>query len=300
MINWFVVVGDQEKGPFTSAQLKQLAAEGKLNPQHRLRREDLENVVNAAQVRGLFGSPVAPSSTPQQPPQSTPVASPASQTAISPRSSQAGPHSGTAARPSSPTVREWYLERFGKLSIAVQVVLWMLGGYLWIPAFALLSGVDLGRLKYPVWAWVGLFALVFVTALGNSTGSPAGGSSLSDRELLEAGSMAKEVVKQHLKFPLEADFPWGLPETASVQAFPGLAIVSGTVASKNAFGVRGNIKWVALMHKHDPRGRKYDPSAWKCYGLMMNGEAMAVDPAPEKYEGAAVLLGLAYSQRFGR
>lgn len=51
---WIVKRAGVEKGPFTSAQLKSLAAKGKLKPDDQVRKDSGENFYNANQVTGLF------------------------------------------------------------------------------------------------------------------------------------------------------------------------------------------------------------------------------------------------------
>ena len=53
-LNWFIVKSDREWGPYTSAQLKQLAATGQLKSGHLVRRSDRATPVLAGKVQGLF------------------------------------------------------------------------------------------------------------------------------------------------------------------------------------------------------------------------------------------------------
>lgn len=52
--DWYIVKPDRELGPYTGAQMKQLAAAGQLDPSHLVRRADREEPIRASQVRGLF------------------------------------------------------------------------------------------------------------------------------------------------------------------------------------------------------------------------------------------------------
>jgi hypothetical protein len=52
--SWFVRRGDQEKGPFSSSKLRQLAASGRLRPEDAIRKDGHQEWVNASAVRGLF------------------------------------------------------------------------------------------------------------------------------------------------------------------------------------------------------------------------------------------------------
>lgn len=53
-VHWFYKLGNQEIGPLTSQQLKQLADEKRLNPGDPVRRETDERWVPASSVKGLF------------------------------------------------------------------------------------------------------------------------------------------------------------------------------------------------------------------------------------------------------
>ena len=56
MAKWFCVIDGKQVGPIEPAQLKQLADEGNLNPQHKIRREDMPQWTEARQVKGLFAN----------------------------------------------------------------------------------------------------------------------------------------------------------------------------------------------------------------------------------------------------
>jgi hypothetical protein len=53
---WFSKMVDVEVGPLTSSQLIELAREGKLHPDHLVRRSDSDKWATAARVRGLFNT----------------------------------------------------------------------------------------------------------------------------------------------------------------------------------------------------------------------------------------------------
>lgn len=72
---WFVVRGGNEEGPYTGQQLKQMAASGKLRPNDKIRRSDVETARPASAVRGLFpegeaAGPTQPKSSDADQPQS--------------------------------------------------------------------------------------------------------------------------------------------------------------------------------------------------------------------------------------
>lgn len=54
MANWYVIRGDQERGPFNDSQLKDFAASGKLKPEHQLRRDGSTSVRAAKEIKELF------------------------------------------------------------------------------------------------------------------------------------------------------------------------------------------------------------------------------------------------------
>ena len=54
--DWYVRVGNAERGPILSDRLKQLAVEGKLTPDTLVKKGPSGNWVSANQVKGLFGT----------------------------------------------------------------------------------------------------------------------------------------------------------------------------------------------------------------------------------------------------
>src|SRR3954467_6718883 len=60
MAEWYVKRGGRTHGPFSSAQLKQLAAQSKIDPSTQIRRGADAQWTTADHVRGLFAAaPVA-------------------------------------------------------------------------------------------------------------------------------------------------------------------------------------------------------------------------------------------------
>lgn len=57
--NWFYETNGQQTGPVTVKQLRQLAANGQLQPNDRVRKEDMDRWVRARAVRGLFAAPTS-------------------------------------------------------------------------------------------------------------------------------------------------------------------------------------------------------------------------------------------------
>jgi uncharacterized protein (TIGR03066 family) len=56
--NWYVARNKQKSGPYSSAQLKRMAASGQLGPEDMILREGQKQWVTAGTVRGLFPEPV--------------------------------------------------------------------------------------------------------------------------------------------------------------------------------------------------------------------------------------------------
>ena len=61
---WLIRRGDQTKGPFGAADLKQLAAAGRLLPTDLVQREGGQDWVPAARVKGLLSTPAGPAGGP--------------------------------------------------------------------------------------------------------------------------------------------------------------------------------------------------------------------------------------------
>ncbi len=74
-IHWFIVRDGKEHGPFSGQQLKEMAATGKLQPDDKVRRDDMQAASKASAIKGLFASvevtpakPPAPTSSETPPP----------------------------------------------------------------------------------------------------------------------------------------------------------------------------------------------------------------------------------------
>ena len=65
--NWFIVKPDRELGPYTSAQMKQLASSGQLKTENLLRKADQTTPVAAGNLQELFPQVQAPD-RPETPP----------------------------------------------------------------------------------------------------------------------------------------------------------------------------------------------------------------------------------------
>ncbi len=54
IVQWFITANGREQGPFTPAQLKSFADQGRLRPDMLVRRQDMTTPVPAGQVKGLL------------------------------------------------------------------------------------------------------------------------------------------------------------------------------------------------------------------------------------------------------
>src|SRR5262249_14642083 len=61
--DWYCEINGQQHGPFTSAQLRQLAVKGNLQPSHPVWKEGMQKTVLARTVKGLFDAPTAEAGT---------------------------------------------------------------------------------------------------------------------------------------------------------------------------------------------------------------------------------------------
>lgn len=85
----------------------------------------------------------------------------------------------------------------------------------------------------------------------------------------EAQVVAEKFVKQGLKFPLDAEFPWFGTE-ASYDKENQQWIVSGTVKAKNAFGGQLTQAWTAILFVDDS-------NTWRCRVLTIGDELIHAD-----------------------
>ena len=65
--DWYVRIGNAERGPISSEALKQLALEGRVTPETPLKKGAAGDWVPASRVKGLFGPPVASAIPPSMP-----------------------------------------------------------------------------------------------------------------------------------------------------------------------------------------------------------------------------------------
>ncbi len=75
MAKWYIKRKDKQAGPFETAQLKQLAADGKIKPNDQIRRDDQDTWHKADAVKGLLVKSGNASSTTETPPPLPEIAS---------------------------------------------------------------------------------------------------------------------------------------------------------------------------------------------------------------------------------
>jgi uncharacterized membrane protein YjgN (DUF898 family) len=80
-VEWYYLSGGKQLGPVSAAQLKELAAGGRLQPTDMIWKEGLPQWIAANSVKGLFGG----SSSISQRPASSPARGPAAQEEVDPR-----------------------------------------------------------------------------------------------------------------------------------------------------------------------------------------------------------------------
>jgi len=94
--SWYVLLGEQQSGPYTAEELASAAAAGSINPETLVWTEGLETWIPAGNVEGLFAA-AAPASLPPpsiqvaQPPQRPAVAAPSQMLAPAPVQPVVGP-----------------------------------------------------------------------------------------------------------------------------------------------------------------------------------------------------------------
>lgn len=60
MARWYCMIDNEKQGPFSTSQLRQLAAQGRLAPEDLITRDGLDGWVRASRTKGLFDVVVAP------------------------------------------------------------------------------------------------------------------------------------------------------------------------------------------------------------------------------------------------
>lgn len=140
---WYYALDGQQLGPISAETLKGMADQGQLQPTDLVWNESLPEWVAASRIPGLF---------PRQKKQPPPLP-PSAQVASPPKPDHARQNEIAAIRreleeikastipeaeiisdsEESQTFGQWYQQKFGDLSIGVQILMWMFYGFLWIP-----------------------------------------------------------------------------------------------------------------------------------------------------------------------
>ena len=55
---WYAIVDDRQAGPFAPGEFRELASQGTITPDSKVRRDDMQKFVRASRVKGLFPEPV--------------------------------------------------------------------------------------------------------------------------------------------------------------------------------------------------------------------------------------------------
>ena len=154
---WYYAKGGQRQGPVPEEELQRLAASGELQSSDYVWKEGMSQWTAASSVVGLFEGPTAHRhcSTPQPPP--LPTGSADSQSDFS--------HPTNVSQPAVRPFGDWY--RVGWLAhkpLAVQVIVWLLYGFLWIPYWYFWTATPPGSLRGK-WASLGRGRQVAFVAL---------------------------------------------------------------------------------------------------------------------------------------
>ncbi len=149
---WMIRRGDKEYGPVSLEKLRSLAEAGKLKPHHLVRLGNGQ-WQKAEWVKGLF----------------------AAQTTVHPPGgpSQANSTTGpTDEPPNAASFGDWYKSKWmSQQTVAVQIVLWLLYGWLWIPTWFLFSSDASKKQKSWIAGGIGVFVLIGLLASPNASES---------------------------------------------------------------------------------------------------------------------------------
>jgi GYF domain 2 len=144
MAKWFYLTDGQPAGPVDSAALKQLATSGRLKPNDKVRREDMQEWYEAKQVKGLFSLAQSHSNPPATAPSVKRKKSESNSTPRPKSESGASPSTWTGVRELASDLHnwrrtesfwEWYSRGIGQQSAVVQGLLWVCYGFIWIPSY---------------------------------------------------------------------------------------------------------------------------------------------------------------------
>ena len=149
---WFVRGGGKVYGPLDSAKLKKIVADGKIDQTTEIAQNQAGPWFAAGKVQGLFA---ASDATPRPLPMSAAIAtSPnAKDKFVLPEAAPNGVGSNVCQPNSARSFGHWYRQTVGGLSMPLQIIAWLCGGYFIIPLWWAFSG-NLPLLKIAKWAGI--------------------------------------------------------------------------------------------------------------------------------------------------
>lgn len=192
---WFVRGGGKVYGPLDASRLKQLVSEGKINRQTDVAINAAGPWNPAGNVKGLFPASDSPPLLPKSPPQERDAQRAGDEAAI-----PAAAGSDDVHRPVNASGREsfrtWYRRKAGGWNIALQILAWLCGGYVFFPLWWLLRENAL-MVKVGSAMWIGFVALLALTVVMEII-DPEGMKKAREQRA-EAAAQQRETKKGGLK-----------------------------------------------------------------------------------------------------
>jgi hypothetical protein len=186
---WFVRGGGKVYGPLDAARLKQLVSEGKINRQTDVAINAAGPWNPAGNVKGLFPASGSATKLPEPPPQGRVAQRAEDEPAVPPLAA-----TGTVQRPENASGREpfrnWYRRKAGGWNIALQIVAWLCGGYVFFPLWWLLRENAL-MVKVGAAMWIGFVGLLAMAALMEVV-DPEGMKKIREQRAEAAAERKKE------------------------------------------------------------------------------------------------------------
>jgi hypothetical protein len=142
MAKWYYLIDRKQFGPVTPGELRTLAQSGRLKRNDRVRREDLDEWYDAAQLKGLFPNSQANTVSYVTDPNTKlnevqangrPFSQFGASRTTSP-GSRTIPSNVLVSDPNEP-FGEWYSRGIGQQPFLVQGLLWLAYGFIWIPIY---------------------------------------------------------------------------------------------------------------------------------------------------------------------
>lgn len=186
---WFVRGGGKVYGPLDAARLKQLVSEGKINRQTDVAINAAGPWNPAGNVKGLFPASGSATKLPEPPPQGRGAQRAEDEPAVPSLAA-----TGTVQRPENASGREpfrnWYRRKAGGWNIALQIVAWLCGGYVFFPLWWLLRENAL-MVKVGAAMWIGFVGLLAMAALMEVV-DPEGMKKIREQRAEAAAERKKE------------------------------------------------------------------------------------------------------------